>query len=168
MSASVPVSKSAWESLRNIGFIHLHGSLGALPEQADANAELGTSIEFGAPDGDGVYTLGIALSVIENLVRIVHDAHPTELFNMVQSYFAIADQILFLGFGFGRTNVERLGTNRIPTPNPVYCTAFDMTDSEVNTLIAPAFPGRSLIPGSGYVEAVPIRRFFRERMHVLS
>ena len=162
-------AKTAWAAMKAISFIHLHGSLGILPEQVDSKTDSGSSIDLGAPDSPGIYTLGLAFPVIEKLLRIIHDPYPTELYNNVQALFSVADQIVFLGFGFGRTNVERLGTRHIPQSTPIWCTAYDMTTSEIEHLIEPAFPGRPNFgnPHAGYVGVAPIRRFFRERMKLL-
>jgi hypothetical protein len=164
--------RDAWNCLAAMKFVHLYGSLGALPEQvAPANAP--TAIPLGAADRDGIYSLAIALQQIESSLRIVHDptgVAPLAAFTAAQAYFAQAKQIFFLGFGFGKTNVARLGTAGITGAMRVFCTAFDMTDREIEYLIKPAFPNFPNLTRIEYrqVAAAPIRRFLRDRIDFLS
>lgn len=164
-------ARDAWNCLRGTKFLHLYGSLGELPEQAEKGVS--TAIPLGAADRDGIYTLGVALPQVENSVRIVHDPTGVDLpavFKEAQASFARAKQILFFGFGFGRTNVARLGTKEISTSTGVYCTALGMTNSEIEYLIRPAFPQFPHLtrPEYVYVKASPIRQYLRDSMSLLT
>lgn len=158
---------SAWAAIRQMKFLHLHGSLGYLPEQGSLHS--GThAIPLGAPELEGVYTLGIALPQAEQTIRIVHDADAAPaVFSDAQASFAQAEQIFFLGFGFGRTNVDRLCTVGISGATPVYCTAYGMTTSEISHVICPAFPNHPGMHHNGTIADAQIRDFFRGRVNVL-
>jgi hypothetical protein len=149
-------------------FLHLYGSLGYLPEQGSLHA--GTHpIPLGAPELTDSYTLGIALPQAEQTIRIVHEGDQTPaIFADAQASFARAQQILFLGFGFGRTNVDRLCTVGISGAVPVYCTAFGMTASEIANILCPSFPNHPRMQGNGTVADVPIRLFLRDRIPILN
>jgi hypothetical protein len=131
--------RAAWEIIKS-KFVHLYGSLGDLPEQTDNGG-----IPLGAPETDDTYTLGLALPIAENAIRIVHETdQPPESFVESGRRFQTAQQVLFLGFGFGKKNIERLRTDQIPSEVIVDCTTYDMTIAEVLDMVAPAFPNRSL------------------------
>jgi len=59
---------------------------------------------------------------------------------------------------------------KISATTTVYCTAFGMTDSEIEYLIKPAFPQFPGLarPEYGYITAAPIRQFLRDRMSLLT
>lgn len=161
--------RAAWEALRGMGFLHVHGSLGALPAQEPENTGPSTVVPFGAPQEEGddtVYMLGLALPLAESSIRIVHDANVGPAFEAARAALINAEQVIFLGFGFGRPNVARLQTSSIPQPTPIYCTAYGMTPAEIIDSVYAAFPqhGRFV---QQQVEAAPIRRFLRERILIL-
>jgi hypothetical protein len=159
--------EAAWAAIQRMKFLHLHGSLGYLPEQGSLHAG-SHPIALGAPNEPNLYTLGIALPQVEQTVRIVHEADQTPaIFADAQASFARAQQILFLGFGFGRANVERLGTVGISGSVSVYCTAYGMTESEISHTIGPSFPNHPNVPARWMVENAPIRQFLRDRVQVL-
>jgi len=160
--------QAAWAAIQRMKFLHLHGSLGYLPEQGSLHA--GTHpISLGAPELPNIYTLGIALPQVEQTIRIVHDADATPaIFADAQASFAQARQILFLGFGFGKANVQRLCTAGISGAIPVYCTAYGMTESEISYVIYPSFPNHPNMHHNGTTANTTIRQFLRDRIAVLS
>jgi hypothetical protein len=148
-------------------FIHLYGSLGNLPEQGPAGYDDGTIVPFGAPETPDIYTPGIVLPIAERMIRIVHDAAPLpEAFDQTLQRFQSAEQVLFLGFGFGRQNVERLRAGHIPSSAVVDCTTYNMTPAEVIDMVLPAFPNHPLndLRRKGTTGDCSIRLFLRERI----
>jgi hypothetical protein len=156
---------TVWAKIRPM-FIHVYGSRGALPDQG-APAGVVT-IPFGAPETDDTYHLGLALQAVENSITIVHDAAPAPpTFGIALQRFQTAQQCLFLGFGFGEKNVERLQTAQIPMETRVDCTTYGMTMAEVQTAIYQAFPGRSLmrlvrLVRNGSMDTRSIEQFLRD------
>jgi hypothetical protein len=158
--------RDAWAAITGM-FIHLYGSLGNLPEQGPAGYNDGTIVPLGAPETADTYALGIALPIAENMIRIVHDAAPLpETFDQALKRFQTAEQVLFLGFGFGKQNVERLRTGHIPGSALVDCTTYNMTPAEVIDTVLPAFPNHTLndLRRKGTTGNCSIRLFLRERI----
>jgi len=158
--------REAWDAVKQM-FVHLYGSLGRLPDQAPQGLNDGTIVPLGAAESPGVYTLGVALPIAENAIRIVHDAAPLPPeFDEAMRRFQTAEQVLFLGFGFGRQNVERLRTGQIPASALVACTTFNMTPAEVTDMVIPAFPNHPLsdLRRAGTTGVSSIRLFLRERI----
>jgi hypothetical protein len=152
-------------------FIHLYGSLGKLAEQVSLDSRSGElAVPLGAPDTEDTYVLGFALPIADNSIRIVHDAAPLpETFSEAARRFQTAQQVLFLGFGFGAKNVERLRLDRIPSTVPLTCTTYAMTPTEVLDLVIPAFPNRDMkeLRRIGTTDTSSICLFLRERINWL-
>ena len=163
--------RAAWAALSQM-FVHLYGSLGELPEQVAAGA--GNGIPIGAPETNYTYTLGLALAAAENMITIVHDAEqPPQSFATALQRFQSAQQCLFLGFGFGKKNVERLQTVRIPNEAMVSCTTYGMTSAEIQHSIYPAFKGQHLNTLQWQIAQRPsdnrsIKQFLRDQIGVLA
>ena len=155
----------AWRAIGD-KVIHLYGSLGDLPEQfAPATREVQYTVPLGAPEADNVYHLGLALPIAESAIKIVHDMdQPPEPFEQALQRIQAAQHVMFLGFGFGRKNVERLQTTAIPDTTLVFCTVFGMTDGELRDAVLPAFPRRNI---RGYVWNLPVKQFLREQIDML-
>jgi hypothetical protein len=159
--------RDAWEAIKHM-FLYLHGSLGFLPEQAPAGYRNPTVVPLGAPETDDVYTLGLALSVAENMIRIVHDdERAPAVFDKAHAAFSDAKLVLFLGFGFGAKNVERLRTVTIPESVVVDCTSIGMTDAEYAEWVLPGFPNQHRHLRHRHVGQTSIRQFLRERISYL-
>jgi hypothetical protein len=164
--------RAAWAAISHM-FVHLYGSLGQLPEQIEENASGG--IPLGAPETEDAYTLGIALASAENMITIIHDTdQPPASFATALQKFQTARQCLFLGFGFGKKNVERLQMPRIPATTMLYCTTFGMTQAEVQDAIFPAFTGNNsdnlrhrLLARNG-VDDRSIKQFLRDSIRVFT
>jgi len=158
--------RAAWDALKGMGFVHVHGSLGYLPAQRPPQ-ESNTVVPLGAPETEDTYTLGLALPLAENSIRIVHDADPVGPgYQAARTALLAAEQVIFLGFGFGKQNVARLQTATIQPTTPVYCTAYGMTPAEIVYSVSAAFPLHGRLEGSR-VAAAPIRRFLRERIKII-
>jgi hypothetical protein len=123
-----------------------------------------------APETDDTYHLGLFLPIAENAIRIVHDtAHAPESFAEAGRRFMTAQRVLFLGFGFGAKNVERLGTHQIPAGVPVVCTTYGMTPAEVIDMVIPAFPHHTMsdLRHKDATDTRSICLFLREQIQLL-
>ena len=154
---------NVWQHLDAVPIIHVHGSLGLLPEQRlDHEAR---PIPFGAPENPGYADKSIAVVGAVKGTKIVHEVSPNEQsFMMARHFMQHADQVLFLGFSFGSDNVRHLGTrDAIPETAQVYCTTYKMTAAEVRADVNPAFkPTVPLQCGD-----TTARQFLREHIEVL-
>ena len=91
------------------------------------------------------------------------DAKSNPAFPDAASRLIGADQIFFLGFGFGEQNAERLQLRRIPDSVSIYCTSFGMTRAEIGTLIQNAFQGRALTVRAIHMDGTEsIQQYLRE------
>jgi hypothetical protein len=158
----------AWLANSNMKFLHLHGSLGMLNDQVSGGMSAGGNpIPLGAPDTPTLYTLGLALPQVDASIRIVHDDGIPEVFAEAQVCLQSADQILFMGFGFGKTNVTRLRTDLIPSHRSVYCTVHGLTNSEINHYVRRSFPNHHNFTAllSSEDSFTSILKFLRNRVH---
>jgi hypothetical protein len=91
--------------LSTIPIIHLHGSLGPLPWQhrhgRDYDVEIDTRLLKVATD---------SLKIIHEDITDGRDAD----FRRAKELLSQAEQIRFMGFGYNRINMERLGLANLP------------------------------------------------------
>jgi hypothetical protein len=93
-------------------FVHVHGSLGRLPWQPEDKAK--PAVPYGAA-GD----VPGHVSAARDSIIVLHEADQNSLeFERARRLIAAAQQVYFLGFGFHRTNLERLGMGQIGPQNP--------------------------------------------------
>jgi len=90
-------SEEAEQRLRKIPIIHLYGTLG-------------TKLTWGGPErGYDPNLKGNWIAAAAKSIKIVHQAKPTtDEFQRAHNLLRGASEIIFLGFGFHRINVERL------------------------------------------------------------
>lgn len=94
------------EVLNRINIVHVHGSLGKLPWQpGDAALTVAYATQTG-PD-----QIKVAASCIKVLPEGQRDS---DEFKRAQDLIQKADRVHFLGFGFNRTNIDRLGLLALP------------------------------------------------------
>jgi hypothetical protein len=101
--------------------IHLHGSLGVYN---------GSPITYGADPRpkDDFEPLDHAAAGI----KVVHQAQPQSAeFKAAGLALAAAERVIFLGFSFGRTNVDRLPLGNIRQQALIVCCRYGMRDAEV-------------------------------------
>ena len=123
----------AQEQLSHIRIIHVHGQLGMLAEAAAPNFSRtynsDTSAEQVRTAADGI--------------RIVHELEGEsgawEGFEQAWGALHKARTIIFLGFGYGPENIQRLlrGAEQGREDNRLFGTTYGKTDSEIRTLIQP-------------------------------
>lgn len=90
--------KEAADKLDELHLIHVHGSLGRLPWQADA--------------GSGVVPYGSLAHVLqarESLTVLHETMHDSLEFQRARELIRQAENVYFLGFGFHDANLKRLG-----------------------------------------------------------
>jgi hypothetical protein len=86
----------AEEQLQRISIIHLHGTLG--------DRLTGDGVQRGY---DPTVTLDNVQAAVQR-IKIVHEAKPGQEFDRALNCLSLADEVIFLGFGFHRVNIERL------------------------------------------------------------
>jgi len=154
---------NVWQALRNMPLIHLHGTLGKLPEQQLAHAE--KPIPFGATDdGDTAYkSLAIRAAMLGT--KIIHEiAEDDQTFLTVRHFLQGAEQVVFLGFSFNADNVRHLGTYAaIGDKAHVYGTTYQMTEAEVRVDVVPAFNR----PTTRIFRDMKAKQFLREHIDIL-
>jgi hypothetical protein len=115
--------------------IHLHGSVGDIspsslryvPWSADFRNK--KSLDF---------NVGAVLTWSEQSIKVVHEPKPdAQEFQRARGVLGQAERVFFLGFGFGRTNVDRLDFGCIQKQAVIRFTRHKMTDGETNLYILP-------------------------------
>ncbi len=144
------------------GVIHLHGQLGVLPAFAAPNA---ASIGFGGdPSASSIQDEEVKDAA--QYVRIVHEPDPNDQpFADAREALCEAERVVFLGFGYGQTNMERLQLAKCVRPGPkLYGTAMGFTPLELSQYVQPHFHGKWDIQLTNYAD--DIKALFR-RLPVL-
>jgi len=153
------------QALSPIGPIHLHGSLGPLPEQASKTERLPLSVPYGG-DGPGVTANNCADAA--RSIRIIHEAQPhDEAFALARRVLSSAERIVFLGFGYARQNVERLQLLECANKNAtMYLCARGFTAQQQVAFIRPFFGpwGRDLRIGSEDQDIVEFLRHYPDAL----
>jgi hypothetical protein len=117
--------------------IHLHGSVGSFGSGP-------TNVGFGGrpPDGTGNFGehLVACIEVAEKMVKVVHQADgKSPEFDQARTALRDAECIVFIGFSFGTTNVDRLGFLNMNPRADFVCGRFGMTDAEASVFIREPF-----------------------------
>jgi hypothetical protein len=101
--------------IKSIPIIHLHGKLGNLPWE-----------ENGRPYHESLDRPEIYMS--RDKIKIIHELNPDDAeFQRARHLLSERSQIIFLGFGYNRTNIQRLQPANWANPERVLGTAFDLT-----------------------------------------
>lgn len=110
--------------LKTMPIIHLHGQLGNLPWQSDADVR----------DYDPAVNRE-ALAVCVKAMKIVHEGIDDRRaqFEAAKAQMRDAERIYFLGVGFGRTNMDRLDVLNLP-PGKAWASEMGNTDAEFAAL----------------------------------
>lgn len=116
--------KECIEVLNQIPIVHLHGRLGCLPWQGVG----GRAFSHEADQ----QSLRVSIDNLKIIHEDITDGRDED-FTTAKRLLAQAQQIFFLGFGFNRTNVERLDIGKIDAGHTAaIATAFGMKNQEVN------------------------------------
>ena len=114
--------------------LHLHGSTGEFGRKI---------IPYGARTSDRENIEDAIANVIErasNGIQVVHqvDGNSTA-FQAARKALSEAERVVFLGFSFGETNVDRLDLSAIAANATCICSRKGMTDAEVRLMIEEPF-----------------------------
>ena len=133
------VRKRSWALLQPV--VHVHGSLGALSTHGGI---LPTEVvPFGPSETPDPAPLENAIEKAETNIKIVHEAHPnTDEFRRARQLLSESKQVIFVGFGFGKDNVERLDLVHLPNDSKIWCSATRWRQEQIETHILSIFPGR--------------------------
>ncbi len=108
-----------------IRIVHVHGKLGELPY---ADGGRGISRAYRPSDPSSLKDAAVAAATT---IRIVHEgAQEDPEFVQARELIARAQMISFLGFGYLKSNVERLAVVNVSTNVSLHGTAFDLMDGE--------------------------------------
>ncbi len=116
------------EKVRAIPIIHLYGHLGLLPWQDKEN---GITYEGKFPDQDSFMKAISGIKIIHDDLDIKSD----DQFLRARNIISNTNNVLFIGFGYDKTNIERL----IPPQKDhrgMWGTAYDMTSAEKSKVVA--------------------------------
>ncbi len=110
-------------ALAAIPIHHVYGSLGPLP--VDANPD-GQAVAFGEPIGPGTLTRSAST------IRIIHERElSNEGLEGAHQVLREAERVIFLGFGYDRTNLDRLLAYGPSSRTMFMGSAMEMTGAEV-------------------------------------
>jgi hypothetical protein len=131
LHAKYGANQDQWKDVTG-RIIHLHGSVGdiypstrCIPWGADFGNDKG--IEF---------NINAVLSWSEQSIRIVHEPKPdADEFKRARGVLNQAERVFFLGFGFGRTNVDRLDLGCINRQAVIRYTRLGLTDQETGLYV---------------------------------
>lgn len=131
-SAWDPTPEQFRDAFRRVPVLHLYGSLGPPLELWDPDHRF-------KPDIDPASVKRAA-----DGIRIIHDENAVDdkVFQEAGTLIARCNNIAFIGFGFNRTNVQRLFSRYdLPVPNTqkknIYATVHGLTESQVNWNVRP-------------------------------
>jgi len=113
-------------TMKKIPIIHLHGQLGTLKDNPYVQHR---------PDSPSYLE---ALKRAKEGIKIIHEVDGADSdpeYTKARNAIREAHKVIFLGFGFGRENLKRLKM-RESISDPIYATAFGMTDVERRTVSA--------------------------------
>ncbi len=119
--------------MKNIGPIHLHGQLGLLPELSPHSPGI---VSYGcAPVG----IINSDINLAAQGIKIIHEALPQdESFTKARIALSGTKKLVFLGFGYAKTNVERLSLKKCLHPTAeIYACTKGFTDRQVDFTINP-------------------------------
>jgi hypothetical protein len=141
--------EECFKQLKKIPIIHVHGKLGNLPFEDTSN-----NISFGEKINDKSKLIKASDSI-----KIIHEDFGEEIkaFDQAASLLEKADKVYCLGFGYGKTNLQRLKINVLK--KRVEGTGLGLTANERNS-IRTGF-GNLLIEKIGYDSL----EFIREKIN---
>lgn len=108
--------------LKSIPIIHLHGKLGDLPALTDGNGRAYSPII--TPENLEI--------CIEN-IKIIHEGEGIEgdpEFSDAYRFLSDAEVVCFLGFGYDKTNLDRLKVQEIFNGQKIFCSSYGLTHKE--------------------------------------
>ncbi len=117
--------------------IHLHGAVGAFLKGAPDYVPFGAAEWEGA---DWVEHIPRYLEKAANSIKVVHQAaSDSEQYSAARMTFKEAANAFFMGFSFGRVNVDRLELGNLGGVRAIACSRYQMTDAECELQIMHPF-----------------------------
>jgi len=144
--------------------IHLHGTVGPFDDYGRPSVPYGV-----CPLGQNFQELlpGVLQKAAAG-VKVVHQADPKSAeFDAARAALRDASTVFFLGFGFGRTNVRRLGLENIGPRTAIICSRQGLEDSEVGVRINRPFKAAGREPTACPRDADALLTL-RTHVHLLS
>lgn len=143
-------SDECLQKLSSLPIVHLHGQLGDLPSSG------GQGIEFGARPNPDV------LRKAADGIKIIHeDISKNPQFRRAHDLLSKAERVCFLGFGYDRTNLERLAAYAHLSNQVVIGSALGFTRRECHligeTLTGLGFP----FPGEAELSTLELTAYTR-------
>lgn len=140
MMAAPNVQASAWRSVRRlrgtIRVLHIHGSLGGERWLGERRAE---SREY-SHEASAEQRQFLA----QHSIKLIHDEIDLKVIETARVYLKDADVVGFLGFGFHRMNLDRLGTEQLRGDHVVRATTLGFTPEEESARVRPRFLNSSI------------------------
>lgn len=117
--------EKAWDLLKSIRFIHLHGKLGSLPYESN-----GYVVNYGKLLKEPRHLEMAAKSII-----VIHEGQD-ESSEYKDAFDAIsrAERVYSLGFGYGKTNLRRLGIDRLKGSIVIMGTCVGMSNLSISAI----------------------------------
>jgi hypothetical protein len=133
-----------FQVLKAIPIIHLHGTLGLLPWQAATSTR---EFDFNVSP-QAISVAGANIKIIHEDIRDGRDKD----FERAKALMKEASRILFMGFGYNPTNMDRLGLADLQERKrggecQIYGTCVGMGDYEKSTAYAASHDVIELVPG---------------------
>ena len=124
--------------LNKIEIIHVHGALGKLPWQPGDGS---TSVQY------GIATNPSQIKVASSCIKVLREGqNDGPEFTRARQLLRDARRVHFLGFGFNKTNIERLGISAIPSPPAVGATGRGLSHETLSMLHSIPFFGSCFGP----------------------
>lgn len=113
--------KKSIEQLNRMQIIHLHGTIGNLPGMGSNTREYRKKLS------------AIDLAICENTIKVIHESIDEQpQFTEAKRLIKEAETICFLGFGYDKTNMDRLSLKTINLSGKrIFGTAVHMGDAEL-------------------------------------
>ncbi|WP_299862880.1 hypothetical protein [uncultured Hoeflea sp.] len=116
---------TASELINNASFLHPYGQIGKLPWQ---NSDL-PSLEFGGGNKRNLYEIS------QSILTFSEQIEDAEELSAIRAAIHEADQLIFLGFSFGESNMQLLQPKRTRDTNRVIATAFGISDPDRDVIL---------------------------------
>ncbi len=108
-----------WQHVQSIPIYHLYGSLGAYTPNGVPGRPYSDRITFQSVE-----------ECVESIRILREGTIQDEVFASAHEFLREAEVVVILGFGFDRTNLERLKINLVPDSAKIYACAFGMAKRE--------------------------------------
>lgn len=147
------------EMLKHLPVIHVHGHLGLFPWQGVGGRKYG-----GADAGFQVESLRRASKGIKIIHEKFDTAEEDPEFRRAHDYIRQAQRLIFLGFGYDKTNLRRLRVPTESTVTQIFGSCLGLTEQEQSDLNVASFHSRAIL-GRTHFDAL---NFLRNYLSLMS